>query len=238
MTDAFELEDGVVGVLTKSGSRHPIAVPAGFTDLVFRNALACVYTLFIRNGQLPTVDDCFKFFPTIPKTTYSALFITSEFQQAMEYRGIQFDPAKGLTLEQQMALTKLADWTDTRSLKAKLEDLKVPMPRYQGWMKQPLFVELLNQQSREAYSEALPDIRRGIVGRAMTDQHTAEFVLAMTGEYDPQKRSLEDAYTVVRLVINSVLTRVKDPETRATILAEIKSAGVAYDVMHPRELEE
>lgn len=239
MVDNFELTDGVVDVLTKSGGRHPIPVPLGYTDIAFRNALATVYTLFIKNGKFPSVDECFRLHSAIPKATFSALMLTDEFRSALAARGVTFDPASGLTLEQQMALAKLSDVTDTRSLGAKLKDLKVPMPRYQGWLKQPLFVELLDKATKDAYADYLPDIRRNMIGRAMNgDQRAAELVFAKTGEYDPNKRTLQDAQSVVMTVVNAVMTHVRDKDTRQAILDDIRSATVSFDVMHQRELEE
>lgn len=237
MADPFELTDGAVDVLTLSGERRPVAVPAGFTDIAFRNALACVYTLFMRWGRVPNVDECFKFHNRIPKETYSALFVTPEFKEALDYRGVLYDPSAGLTLQQQMTLTKLSDVTDTRSLKAKLTELKVPMPTYQAWLKNPQFAEILNRQSKEAFAEYLPDIRRSLVGRAINGgQRETEMIFAMTGEWDPARRQVEDAKEVVAKVIASVISHA-DATTREAILADIKGFAVVYDAMHQRELE-
>jgi hypothetical protein len=237
VADPFELTDGAVDVLTISGERRPVAVPAGFSDIAFRNALACVYTLFMRWGRVPNLDECFKFHNRIPKETYAALFVTPEFKEALDYRGVSYDPNAGLTLQQQMVLTKLSDVTDTRSLKAKLNELKVPMPTYQAWLKNPQFTQILNEQSKNAFAEYLPDIRRSLVGRAINGgQRETELIFAITGEWDPAQRQVEDAKEVVAKVIGAVIKHA-DAATRERIFAELKGHAVAYEVLHTRELE-
>jgi hypothetical protein len=235
--DNFELDDGAVNVLTKQGGRHAVVVPAGFTDLAFRNSLAVVYTLFMRNGMMPTIDECFEFHKTIPKATFAALFLTDEFKEALSYRGVAFDPTAGLSLEQHMALMKLSDVTDLRSLKVKLDELQIPMPTYQAWLKQPLFAQMLDNQSTLAYSEYLPDIRRNLIGRAVNgDQRAAELIFAKTGEHNPQAQQLQDAKQVVMRVVEAVMMNVRDTDLRQKILDDIKGVTVGFDLAYQREI--
>lgn len=237
VTDDFELDDGVVRVRDGDGARYPITVPVGFRDITFRNALACVYTLYVRYGKMPSVKECFDFHKTIPQATYSALFVVPEFQEALDKRGVRFDPSQGLSLEQQSVLMKLSDVTDTRGLKVKLTELGVPMPRYQAWLKQPLFREMLNKQSEDAYAEFLPAIRSNMIGRAAQgDQRAAELIFAKTGEFVPGSREMQDARAVVLAVVDSVLKRVPDVKVRQEILADIQASVTTFDVLHQREL--
>ena len=229
--DEIEQVRGGIKVMTPDKGFKRVDTPPGFTDLVFRNAVASVYTFWMAQGRLPSAEDVHSAWPKIPLLTYSALFQTEAFRQALEYRGVSWIEGAGLSLEQQMALTILSNPMDSRLLKVKLAELGVPQPRYQAWLKQPLFKAALEQRTRALYADFLPEVRNTLVSKAIAgDNKSIETVLAVSGEWNPQERAIQDARTVVLKVMEAVIRNVPDPEQRRAIMADIQGSVVAFDV--------
>lgn len=238
MTDDFTTtEDGII-VRTKDGGFRPVQTPDGFTTLAFRNAVAATYTAFLTLGQLPSVTDVFKLWPKIPVKTYSALFLTPEFQEALQYRGIDWDPDSGLSMEQQMAIIKMSDPHDRRSVGVKLKELRIPVARWQAWQKHPLFAAIYKRRAEDVLHEAINPTLIQIAGAASAGSlPEAKLLLEITGRWNPSQQQTEDARQVVRTVIEAVVAEVADPAVRHSILSKIEAAVVGYDVSNQRSLE-
>ena len=237
--DEFEQFEGGVAVHLPDGSTKNIATPEGFTDTAFRGTLAAFHTAYLRNGHIPSVDDIHKLWPKLSKKIISGILGTLEFREVLHHRGIQWDAKDGLSMEQQTVLLKLADPFDRRGLASKLKDLGVPMPRFQAWLKQPLYKELYNQHTKANYEEALPAIRQRLIGNAEAgDQRAIELVFAMTGEWNPQQQHLEDARTIVLKVVEAIIKHVKDVKTREAILSDVSMyAGTLTSMNQQKTLE-
>jgi hypothetical protein len=237
--EEIEQYEGGVAIHLPDGDIAHIATPDGYTDAAFRATLAAFDTAYRRNGKIPSVDDVHELWPKLPKKTISGLMSTLEFRTALTSRGVQWDPKDGLTMEQQTVLLKLADPFDRRGISAKLKEFGVPMARFQGWMKQPLFSELYNKQTQENYAEALPAIRQRLIGNAEAgDQRAIELIFAMTGEWNPQQQHLDDARTIVLKVVEAIITHVKDKATREAILSDVSMyAGTLASMNSPKALE-
>lgn len=228
--------DGGIVVRDPNGAFQPVTTPAGFTDLAFRNAVAAFDSAYRTLGRLPSVDDVFTVWPKVPKVTYSTLFLTDEFKQALRYRGVEWDPDSGLTLEQNMVLLKLTDPTDRRSTSAKLKELGVPMPRYQAWLKQPLFLGSYRKRSEEGLSEAIPMVLNRLIGNAeASDQRAIEKVLEITGRWNPAAQEVENARTIVIKVMEAVVKHVTDPDIRRAIMADVTVAAGTLGAMQALE---
>src|SRR5688572_15833275 len=98
MSDDFPMIDGGIKVRSKDGRLSPVKTPLGFTDYVFRSAVAAFDTAYRTLGKLPSVTEVHEFWKRIPLKTYSALFVTPEFKQALEYRGIEWEVDNGLSI--------------------------------------------------------------------------------------------------------------------------------------------
>lgn len=237
--DEIEQYEGGVAVHLPGGDIEHIATPDGYTDAAFKGTLVAFDTAYRRNGKKPSVDDIHALWPKLPKKTIAGLLGTLEFRTALEHRGIQWDPKDGLSMEQQTVLLKLADPFDRRGLAAKLKDLGIPMARFQAWMKQDLFAEMMNKQTQDNYLEALPVIRQRLIGNAESgDQRAIELIFAMTGEWNPQQQHLEDARTIVLKVVEAIITHVKDKATREAILSDVSMyAGTLASMGQQKSLE-
>lgn len=228
-----------IAVRDTDGRFQRVEIPAGLTSLTFRNGVSAFDTAYRLKGSLPTLDEVHKVWPKITKKTYATLMTSPEFVKAMEYRGVKLDVDSGLSMEQQYALLKLTDLSDRRALGTKLKELGIPHSRYQNWLKEPLFAELLNKATKEAYRDYLPMVRQALVGKAMDgDMKAVELVLNITGEWNPQDQQLEDARTVVMAIVEAVVKHVRDPETRAQIFADIRATSATLTAIGQRSLEE
>lgn len=223
MTNSFEVFPGGVSVRDKAGTFKPVKTPDGVSDLAFRNAIATAYTFWNANGKLPSVKDLHKLHPAIPTGTYSAIVLTDEFQDALRYRGVEWNPEAGLSLEQQSVLLKLQDYTDRRTISAKLRELGVPMARYQAWLKHPLFREMTNKGAENVLSEAVAPTLQALAANATAGDNVAgKLLLEISGRWNPNQQSLEDARVVVMAMVEAVVKHVHDPQVRAAIMADVR----------------
>lgn len=238
MTEINKFEGGIE-VADPAGKFKQIQTPAGFTDLAFRNIVSAFDTAYRVNGAVPTVDAVALLWPSIPKQTISKMMLTQEFKDALAYRGVNWDPENGLTMEQQTTLLKLSDPFDKRALSTKLKELGVPMPRYQAWLKQPLFFEIYNNYTQNSYREALPALRNRLISNAEAGDHKAiELVFAITNEWNPAQQSLEDARVIIMKIVEAITTHVKDPDVRKAILTDISLyATTISEAGSPKTLE-
>lgn len=240
MTEVFEqVENGIV-VYGPDGDTKNIFTPKGIDLRIFKGVLAAFHTAYLRSGKIPNVNEIHEVWPKTTKKNISTILGTLEFANAVHHRGIQFDPKDGLSMEQHTVLLKLSDPFDRRGLSSKLRDLNVPVARFQAWMKQPLFNELLNQQTKDNYVDALPAIRQRLIGNAEAgDQKAIEMVFAITGEWNPQQQHLDDAKTIILKIVEAIIKHVKDASVREAILADVSMyAGTLSAVGQQRALEQ
>lgn len=220
--ESFIEQPGKILVRDPKEGFKPVATPDGFTDTQFRNAVAATYTHYRQTGKLPTVTDLVKINGSITAKTYSSLLLTDEFKAALSYRGIEWDEEAGLSLEQQSVLLMLQDFTDRRSLGVKLKELGVPMARYQAWLRHPLFRKAVNDNAEMALQEAVAPAITALAGKAAAGEDRAiEKVLEISGRWNPNTQSVEDARTVVMALVEAIIKHVKDPEVKRAIMSEV-----------------
>lgn len=221
MSDFIEREGGIAVRDPKKGFQ-PVNTPAGYTDKEFRTAVAAAYTFYRQEGKLPSASDLNKLHGNIDVKTYGGLMMSDEFKQALAYRGIEWNEDAGLSLEQQSVLLKLQDYTDRRSLGVKLQELGVPMARYQAWLKHPLFRKAMNDAAEAVLSEAVAPALMALSGKAAAGEDRAiEKVLEISGRWNPNAQSVEDARVVVMTLVEAIIKYVPDPEVRAKIMSEV-----------------
>jgi hypothetical protein len=223
---AFETEGDDVVVVHQDGRVRLSPVPDDFDRATFRDILAAVDVLYRREGVFPTVEEVHKSWPKISKKTYSRAFATSEFKQALELRGISMSESHGLTAEQATALLVLTN-PDGRPLVSKLRGLGISMPKYQAWMRQPLFSETYRNRSEQNLGDAIPVALNNLISNAdKGDQRAIEKLLEITGRYNPNQIEVDNARQVVLVMVEAVLKHVTDKSQRTAILAEVENAMV------------
>lgn len=221
VTDIIEREGGIAVRDPKKGFQ-PVNTPAGYTDLQFRNAVAGTYTFYRQNGKLPTATELAAMNGSTTARDYSGIMLSDEFKIALSYRGIEWDENAGLSLEQQSVILMLQDFTDRRSLGVRLKEIGVPMARYQAWLKHPLFRKAVNENAEMAIQEAVAPALTALAGKAAAGEDRAiEKVLEISGRWNPNAQSVEDARTVVMALVEAVIKHVKDPDVKKAIMDEV-----------------
>lgn len=224
MSRSFETEDGEIVVIHEDGRVRRSPIPDGVSPDKFRSILAAVDTLYRRAGVFPTVEEVFKSWPSIPKKTYSQVFATSEFRQAVELRGISLKPDAGLTEEQSLAILHLSN-PDGKSVQSKLKQLGISMPKYQAWMRSDLFASTLRQRSEQNLGDSIPTALNQLVANAdKGDQRAIEKLLEISGRYNPSQIEAENARQVVLVMVEAVLKHVSSKTEKDAILGEVESA--------------
>jgi hypothetical protein len=233
VVDEFQLGDGTVRVRDHEGSINPVRTPDGFTDLVFRTVIAACDTLYRLNGRFPTVDDIARIAPKVSKRTISELLTKPELDEALQYRGVTRDTDAGLSLEQQSALLLLTDPMDSRTTQQKMKAMRVPMARYDAWMKQPLFASMYRERVESRFGEEGINVAlKALQNKAeLGDVQAASKVLEITGRYNPQQQQLEDVKTILVRMVESVVKHA-DPETRKKILEDLEAETVRYALLN------
>jgi hypothetical protein len=210
-----------VGVLNPDGRVQRQRVPEGVSPATFRNVLSAVDVYWNSEGRMPTPHEARKVWPNLSLKTYQAVFSTPEFREGLERRGITMDAAQGLTELQMAALTLLSNPTDVRTTSAKLKDLGVPPTQYRAWMRNPLFATKLRERSEHNLGDAIPTAINRLIGNVESgDPRSIEFLLKMSGRYDPAAVEVENARVVVLTLVEAILSEVKDPDVRERILAK------------------
>jgi hypothetical protein len=233
VTDIIEREGGIAIRDPKKGFQ-PVNTPAGYTDLEFRNAVAGAYTYYRQNGELPSATDLHNLHPAIATKTYSGLMLSDEFKQALAYRGIEWNNESGLSLEQQSVILMLQDFTDRRSLGVKLKELGVPMARYQAWLRHPLFRKAVNDNAEMALQEAVAPALTALAGKAAAGEDRAiEKVLEISGRWNPNQQSVEDARQVVMSLVEAVIKHVKDEDVKRAIMSEVSLKADTLKMLNP-----
>ena len=221
MSDIIEREGGIAVRDPKKGFQ-PVNTPVGYTDTEFRTAVAGTYTFYRQNGKLPSATELNKLHPAITAKVYGGLMLSDEFKQALAYRGIEWNDESGLSLEQQSVILMLQDFTDRRSVGVKLRELGVPMARYQAWLKHPLFRKAINDNAEMALQEAVAPALTALAGKAAAGEDRAiEKVLEISGRWNPNAQSVEDARQVVMSLVEAIIKYVKDEDVKKAIMSEV-----------------
>jgi hypothetical protein len=199
-----------------------------------------VWTMFWSSeGRVATPLEAHERWPRIPLVTYQKATLELEFQRALELRGIELDPTATLSEIQHLALMKLTDPADRRTERAKLRELGVSWPRYQGWLMNTVFVSEKRKMTERVFGDvqdvALIKLRGNVEAG---DQRAIEFALEVTGRYNKNTLAIADARTVVQLVADAVIKNTSgDAATREAILNDIRAAIVGFDMNNRKALE-
>jgi hypothetical protein len=161
---------------------------------------------------------------------------TDAFIQKMEAIGAI--PRDGLTKEQHALISTLTN-PDGKSLTMKLKKHRVPWVTFQGWLRQPKFLEYLKLNAEQALdaSEAFSLIQ--LVNQSTRgNQKAIDTVLAMTGRWDPANRKQVDAQKMVGIILQVLDEEIADPELKARIGNRLSLLSSSATVMGEAEIGE
>lgn len=206
------------------GAVRPIAVPQGVTKGMFFLVVATYDAAFRSKGSLPTVNDVLKMQPNLKKSIISTVIATEEFAEAMELRGVGFSATDGLSPQQLAVLNVLENFSDGRSLTAKLKDAGVTRTQFNGWLKDPLFRQLYEHRVESHLKDAhLPALTTLMSAAENGDTRAAEKILEINGRYNPQNAELQNARVVVQALVEA-LQKYAPADVVEKVIAEVSMA--------------
>lgn len=218
-------------VIQTDGRVHRSPVPEWIDPKMFRHIVGAADLLYRQRGAIPTVEQVLNHWGKFDAAVVARAFTAPEFVKALELRGISFNPAQGLTDVQQNAIHILANPVDRRTTEAKLKQIGVSMTVYRGWMRNPLFSSMLSQQSENNLADSIPMVLNRIIGNAeVGDLAAGKLILEMTGRWNPQQQEVQNAKTVVLILMESVQKHVKDKDTLRAIMSEVTERTSALTI--------
>lgn len=239
MGDILPLEDGNLSVVDLTGSWHPIVPPEGVSALAFRTIISAIHTFYLTNdGSFPSFAELVTAYPRLREKDVLTCWEHESLQEALKYRGLEWNFDGGLTLAQEHIIMAFADPTDPRSEAAVLRQHGISGATYRTWLKNPLFKHKLDKLSVEAYQDYLPHVRNALIKEAMDGKQQAiELVFAVTGEWSPETEALGDLKLVVQSLVESVVKHVTDDKQKQAILADAEAAVRGFRVTNRQALE-
>jgi len=106
------------------------------------------------------------------------------------------------------------------------------MARYQAWLKHPLFRKAVNDASESVLQEAIAPALTALAGKAAAGEDRAiDKVLEISGRWNPNAQSVEDARIVVMALVEAVIKHVKDPEVKKAIMSEVSLKAVTLEAL-------
>lgn len=228
MTEVVALGDhkseiAVVGRM--DGAVRPIAVPDGLTKQTFYQIVGAYDTLFRTKGVAPTQVEVQRLIPKIAGRAIRTALAADSFREAMRLRGVGLIETEGLSAQQSATLNILEDFSDVRTLTAKLKAVGATRTQYNAWLKDPLFRKFyesrIESHLRDSHLMALSTI---ISNAENGDQKAAEKLLEINGRYNPQNAELQNARAVVGAMVEALQRHVKDPEVLKKIIDDVKMA--------------
>ena len=186
-----------------------------------KKILPWVETFYARTGRYPTdleLADYFKFDAGDLMRLHSSKF----YNQCLENRGIRREP--NFFDEKQVAtLALVTNFTDKRSVQAKLASIGVTSEMYQGWMRDTAFKRELQSRADDVLDHVFPEAQTALAKKvASGDVPALKFYYEITGRaQSPETVNLKLAIT---RVIEAVQKHVKDPAVLQAIASEIQSS--------------
>jgi hypothetical protein len=158
---------------------------------------------------------------------------TEEFKRKLDTIGGRNIPG-GLTHAQEAFITTLT-YPDGKPLHMKMKKHKIPWVTFQGWLKQPKFLEHLMLSAEQALDASQAFALIQLVQQAAGGNSKAmDTVLAMTGRWDPTNRKQVDAQKMVGIILQVLDEEISDPELKSRIgnRLSILSAATAESPSH------
>ena len=227
-------------VIMKDGRVRKSPVPDGFSPQMFRHVVAGVDLLYRQRGRVPSINEVVSSWENFDKPTVSKIWATPEFREALSIRGIEFDPKIGLTAEQLYAIQILQDPSDRRTVKARLEQVGIPIGKYRAWMRNPVFAHAMSEQAEQNLGDSVQmAINRLVSAADAGDLRAIEKILEVSGRWNPQQQEVANARTVVLTVmeviqeelsddkeaLDRILTKVRGRMNSLSVVANLKEIG-------------
>lgn len=207
-------------------------VPDDFAPSMFRHIVAAADLLYRKTGRVPDQNEIMSSWEEFDKKTLGKAMASPEFKAALKIRGIEFDEKQGLTAEQLYAIQILQDPSDRRTIKARLEAVGISIGKYRAWMRNPLFASAMNSQAEQNLGDSVNvSINRLIAAADAGEPWAINKVLEMTGRWNPQQQEVQNARTVVLMMMEVIQSKIQDKVLLESILTEVRGKMTSLTIV-------
>lgn len=164
------------------------------------------------------------------------------FRVALVNRGIKYPnydlidmQLDGLTNEQVAAIITMVNFDDKRPRATKLKEMGISTVKWNGWMREPAFINYLHDLSTKNFQNALDKAQEGLMRSVERgDTNAIKLFMELTGRVQPvgHGATAENVRVILQKVVEVIQRHVKDPET-------LKLIGIDFEkVMNGEKLDE
>lgn len=210
-------------------SPHPVGKapkPDNPLDTIDKRVVNYCEQIFWETGLVPTPERVSDEL-SISLSRVQASYRKDTFKSSLATRGIDLTPeisGKVLDPRQILLANLLLNLHDRRSLREKLQLVKVSTQQYNAWMRQPQFIEFLRKRGEhifkgtdhEAYLALTKAVNRG-------DVNALKLFFEMRGIYNPRLQIDVNIEAVMLRVVEIIAKRVTDPVTLEAIASELET---------------
>lgn len=150
------------------------------------------------------------------------------FRKALVERGLEFKTEEKILSPKQIVLVNmLLNVGDKKSLRQKLELLKVTMIQYNAWLRDPAFHQYLTMRTEQLFDHSDHEAYKSLIEQVMNGDVTAmKLFFEMRGIYNPRVTVDVNIETVVYRLVEVVGKHVKDPQILQAIAHEVEELGL------------
>jgi hypothetical protein len=201
------------------------------TDAEIR-VLSYVEQLFWETGRIPSqaavVEGLDPLSSLKTKNLVKRAWEKERFQKALEERGLEYKiDEKVLSPKQIVLVNMLLNVGDKKSLRQKLELLKVTMIQYNAWLRDPAFHQYLTMRTEQLFDHSDHEAYKSLIEQVMNGDVTAmKLFFEMRGIYNPKVTVDVNIETVVYRLVEVVGRHVKDPQILQAIASEVEELGL------------
>lgn len=174
-------------------------------------------------GRYPANDEImghFKF--TLEQV--ELLNLSPYWEKCLSERGIRVPSQHTLTATQIAAISLISNFSDRRSIPAKLAAIGVTEEQINGWYKDPEFQKELTIRTDANLDNSFPEVQAQFLRQIQKGNFSAiKFYYEITGRaVAPEQLKVRQT---MQHLIEAVQKHVKDPETLEAIAQEVRSLG-------------
>lgn len=205
--------------------------PPKLSDAEIR-VLSYVEQLFWETGRLPSqaavVEGLDPLSSLKTRNLVKRAWEKERFQKALEDRGLEFKTdEKVLSPKQIVLVNMLLNVGDKKSLRQKLELLKVTMIQYNAWLRDPAFHQYLTMRTEQLFNHSDHEAYKSLIEQVMNgDTQAMKLFFEMRGIYNPRVTVDINIETVVYRLVEIVGKHVRDPQVLQAIATEVEELGL------------
>lgn len=167
------------------------------------------------------------------------------FKKALDNRGIRYPnyalgdiDLEDLSNEQVSAVITILNLEDKRTRAAKLKDLGLTVQQWNGWMKDPKFVEFLQETSAKNFHAALDKAHEGLTRSIERgDVNGIKLYMELTGRHNTATPTMQNVQVLLQRVVEVIQKHVKDPQLLRAIGEDFERVMNGQPVEQRKQIE-